>query len=95
MSLELSIFEWVEASLIWTTYLCIFHILIKVHNSFCSLDVEPQYAGPRVDGEEITIDFVKAMLDEFKEQKCIHKRYTLIRNMFLVVFICSLSHFPL
>lgn len=39
------------------------------------IEVEPHYAGPRIDGEEITIDFVKAMLDEFKKQKCIHKRY--------------------
>lgn len=39
------------------------------------IEVEPQYAGPRIDGEEITLDFVKAMLDEFKKQKCIHKRY--------------------
>ncbi|PAN16747.1 hypothetical protein PAHAL_3G083000 [Panicum hallii] len=39
------------------------------------IEVEPQYAGPRIDGEEMTLDFVKAMLDEFKKQKCIHKRY--------------------
>ncbi|RLN29559.1 serine/threonine-protein phosphatase 5 [Panicum miliaceum] len=39
------------------------------------IEVKPQYAGPRIDGEEITLDFVKAMLDEFKKQKCIHKRY--------------------
>ncbi|CAN6326338.1 unnamed protein product [Urochloa humidicola] len=39
------------------------------------IEVERQYAGPRIDGEEITLDFVKAMLDEFKQQKCIHKRY--------------------
>jgi serine/threonine-protein phosphatase 5 len=75
VSLVLSIFEWVETNLICTTYVCLFHILIKVHNSFRSLEVEPHYAGPRIDGEEITIDFVKAMLDEFKKQKCIHKRY--------------------
>lgn len=75
VSLVLSFFEWVETNLICTTYVCLFHILIKVHNSFCSLEVEPHYAGPRIDGEEITIDFVKAMLDEFKKQKCIHKRY--------------------
>ncbi|KAL5232131.1 hypothetical protein ABZP36_030907 [Zizania latifolia] len=39
------------------------------------IEVEPQYTGPRVDGDTITLDFVKAMLDEFKKQKCIHKRY--------------------
>jgi len=77
VSLVLSFFEWVETSLICTTYVCLFHILIKVHNSFRSLEVEPHYAGPRIDGEEITIDFVKAMLDEFKKQKCIHKRYNI------------------
>jgi serine/threonine-protein phosphatase 5 len=52
------------------------HFLIKDLNSFHLPEVEPQYAGPRIDGEDITLDFVKAMLDEFKKQKCIHKRYT-------------------
>ncbi|GJM94857.1 hypothetical protein PR202_ga11539 [Eleusine coracana subsp. coracana] len=45
---------------------------VKANDAF--KEVEQQYAGPRIDGEEITLDFVKAMLDEFKKQKCIHKR---------------------
>ncbi|KAJ4836831.1 Serine/threonine-protein phosphatase 5 [Turnera subulata] len=39
------------------------------------LDVEPQYSGARIEGDTVTLDFVKNMLDDFKSQKCLHKRY--------------------
>ncbi|KAK4845536.1 hypothetical protein QYF36_006236 [Acer negundo] len=37
-------------------------------------EVEPQYSGARIEGDVITLDFVKKMMDDFKNQKCIHKR---------------------
>ncbi|XP_020884516.1 serine/threonine-protein phosphatase 5 isoform X1 [Arabidopsis lyrata subsp. lyrata] len=37
--------------------------------------VEPQYSGARIEGEEVTLDFVKTMLEDFKNQKTLHKRY--------------------
>ncbi|XP_024993722.1 serine/threonine-protein phosphatase 5-like isoform X2 [Cynara cardunculus var. scolymus] len=40
-----------------------------------NIDVEPQYAGARIEGDVITLDFVKKMMDDFKNQKCLHKRY--------------------
>ncbi|KAJ9549194.1 hypothetical protein OSB04_021737 [Centaurea solstitialis] len=40
-----------------------------------NIDVEPQYAGARIEGDVITLDFVKQMMDDFKNQKCLHKRY--------------------
>ncbi|MQL85986.1 hypothetical protein Taro_018521 [Colocasia esculenta] len=42
---------------------------------FHSIDVEPQYSGARIEGEVVTLDFVKKMIDDFKNQKCLHKRY--------------------
>ncbi|XP_028778504.1 serine/threonine-protein phosphatase 5-like isoform X3 [Neltuma alba] len=42
---------------------------------FRSIDVEPQYSGARIEGDVVTLDFVKKMMDDFKNQKCIHKRY--------------------
>ncbi|XP_015575452.2 serine/threonine-protein phosphatase 5 isoform X1 [Ricinus communis] len=39
------------------------------------LDVEPQYSGARIEGDTVTLDFVKNMMDDFKKQKCLHKRY--------------------
>ncbi|OIV92245.1 hypothetical protein TanjilG_00263 [Lupinus angustifolius] len=38
-------------------------------------DVEPQYSGARIEGDIITLDFVKKMMDDFKNQKSLHKRY--------------------
>ncbi|XP_059663313.1 serine/threonine-protein phosphatase 5-like isoform X1 [Cornus florida] len=39
------------------------------------LDVEPQYSGARIDGDDVTLEFVKKMMDDFKNQKFLHKRY--------------------
>ncbi|CAK9314701.1 unnamed protein product [Citrullus colocynthis] len=42
-----------------------------------TLDVEQQYSGARIEGDTITLDFVKKMMDDFKNQKSLHKRYVL------------------
>lgn len=42
---------------------------------FRSIEVEPQYAGARIEGENVTLEFIKKMMDEFKNQKNIHRRY--------------------
>ncbi|XP_073122364.1 serine/threonine-protein phosphatase 5 isoform X1 [Henckelia pumila] len=39
------------------------------------LDVESQYTGARIEGDVVTLEFVKKMMDDFKNQKCLHKRY--------------------
>ncbi|XP_041005270.1 serine/threonine-protein phosphatase 5 isoform X3 [Juglans microcarpa x Juglans regia] len=47
-----------------------------VHGSqIHDLDVEPEYSGARIDGDVVTLDFVKKMIDDFKHEKCLHKRY--------------------
>ncbi|KAL1332270.1 serine/threonine-protein phosphatase 5 isoform X1 [Arachis ipaensis] len=38
-------------------------------------DVEAQYSGARIEGDVVTLEFVKKMMDDFKNQKCLHKRY--------------------
>ncbi|XP_021274195.1 serine/threonine-protein phosphatase 5 isoform X1 [Herrania umbratica] len=40
-----------------------------------STEVEPQYSGAKIEGDVVTLDFVKKMIDDFKNQKCLHKRY--------------------
>ncbi|KAK2984039.1 hypothetical protein RJ640_001200 [Escallonia rubra] len=40
-----------------------------------NLDVEPQYTGARIEGDVVTLDFVKKMMDDFKNQKFLHRRY--------------------
>ncbi|KAK4398174.1 Serine/threonine-protein phosphatase 5 [Sesamum angolense] len=40
-----------------------------------TIDVEPQYSGARIEGDVVTLDFVKKMMDDFKKQKCLHKRF--------------------
>lgn len=43
--------------------------------SICISDVEPDYSGPRIEGDVVTLDFVKKMMEDFKNEKRIHKRY--------------------
>ncbi|KAK9150728.1 hypothetical protein Syun_009037 [Stephania yunnanensis] len=40
-----------------------------------TIEVEPQYSGARIEGEVVTLDFVKKMMEDFKNQKFLHKRY--------------------
>ena len=41
--------------------------------------MEPQYAGARIEGDiegdVVTVEFMKKMMDDFKNQKCLNKRY--------------------
>ncbi|RHN76279.1 putative protein-serine/threonine phosphatase [Medicago truncatula] len=37
--------------------------------------VEPQYSGSRIKGDTITLDFVKKMMNDFKEQKYLDRGY--------------------
>ncbi|PWA63702.1 serine/threonine-protein phosphatase 5 [Artemisia annua] len=40
-----------------------------------NIDVESQYTGAKIEGDVVTLDFVKKMMDDFKNQKFLHKRY--------------------
>ncbi|THU49163.1 hypothetical protein C4D60_Mb06t06660 [Musa balbisiana] len=42
---------------------------------FHTIEVESQYTGARIEGEVVTLEFVKKMMDEFKNQRRLHKRY--------------------
>lgn len=54
-------------------------------------DVEPEYTGARIEGDVVTLDFVKKMMDDFKNQKCLHKRYILKGQEFLFPFVLFIS----
>ncbi|CAI7811634.1 unnamed protein product [Closterium sp. NIES-54] len=40
-----------------------------------SIEVDATYDGPRLEGEEVTLSFVQKMMDAFKNQKMLHRRY--------------------
>lgn len=40
-----------------------------------AVEVESSYDGPHYDGERITIEFVNQLIERFKEQKRLHRRY--------------------
>ena len=52
------------------------------------VEVEPQYTGAKIEGEVVTLDFVKKMIDGFKNQKSLHKRYV----WWLTSFICAMPY---
>lgn len=51
-----------------------FITLLMFFFSISFVEVEPQYSGARIEGEEVTLDFVKQMMEDFKNQKTLHKR---------------------
>ncbi|XP_074575483.1 serine/threonine-protein phosphatase 5-like [Curcuma longa] len=42
---------------------------------FRTIEVDAKYPGARIEGEVVTLDFVKKMMNDFKNQKHLHKRY--------------------
>ncbi|KAF3795044.1 Serine/threonine-protein phosphatase 5 [Nymphaea thermarum] len=40
-----------------------------------SIVVGSEYTGARIEGDVVTLDFIKKMMDDFKNQKSLHKRY--------------------
>ncbi|KAL7129112.1 hypothetical protein ABFS83_13G041700 [Erythranthe nasuta] len=61
---------------VWGTYLLGLHKdSVFTNGRTLDLDVEPQYSGPRIEGDVVTLDFVKNMMEDFKKQKFLHKRY--------------------
>ncbi|KAI8017821.1 Serine/threonine-protein phosphatase 5 [Camellia lanceoleosa] len=42
---------------------------------FHSIEMEPQYDGARIEGDVVTLNFVKKMMDDFRNQKFLHKPY--------------------
>ncbi|XP_047331500.1 serine/threonine-protein phosphatase 5-like isoform X1 [Impatiens glandulifera] len=39
------------------------------------VDVGPQYSGAKIEGDTVTLDFVKQMMEDFKNQKSLHNKY--------------------
>ena len=54
-------------------------------------DVPDSYDGPRFDGEDITLEFVKDTMEHFKAQKLIHKKYVV---KILIQLIKQLKSLP-
>jgi serine/threonine-protein phosphatase 5 len=53
------------------------HVVYTIKNvvmDASKMEVDASYDGPRLEGEEITLDFVHAMIERFKDQKMIHRK---------------------
>eukprot|EP00850_Spirogloea_muscicola_P022878 SM000316S12293 [mRNA] locus=s316:27000:31545:+ [translate_table: standard] len=51
------------------------HVSVADAIEYASIEVESSYMGARIEGTGVTLDFVKQMLDDFKNQKPLHRRY--------------------
>eukprot|EP00850_Spirogloea_muscicola_P015963 SM000126S26339 [mRNA] locus=s126:264791:269283:- [translate_table: standard] len=51
------------------------HVSVADAIEYTSIEVESSYMGARIEGTGVTIDFVKQMLEDFKNQKPLHRRY--------------------
>lgn len=58
-----------------------------------SIEVEDSYKGAMLEGDAVTLDFIKIMMEDFKHQKHIHKRYAfqiLLQTRELLISLPSL-----
>ncbi|CAI9089092.1 OLC1v1023598C1 [Oldenlandia corymbosa var. corymbosa] len=51
------------------------HVFSK--NQSLDLEVESEYDGARLEGDVVTLEFVKKMMEDFRNQKSLHRRYAL------------------
>ncbi|KAH7365718.1 hypothetical protein KP509_18G042200 [Ceratopteris richardii] len=53
------------------------HDRISVAESldYHTIEVEASYKGAKIEGETVTLDFIKSMMEEFRQQRKLHKRY--------------------
>jgi PPP5 TPR repeat region len=66
-------------------FLLLVAVIFFVCFTFDLTEVDAQYTGARIEGDTVTLDFVKHMMEDFKKQKCIHKRY--IGNLLLIILV--------
>lgn len=45
--------------------------------------MEKSYKGAKIEGDAVTLDFVKTMMEDFKQQKKLHKRCATLPSMSL------------
>lgn len=50
--------------------------LAEMYQSLESISIEDDYDGPKLDGEKnVTLEFMKALMQHYKDQKKLHKKY--------------------
>lgn len=47
---------------------------VATSGDFFVAEVEDSYQGARLEGDTITLEFVKKMMDDFKNQRSVHRR---------------------
>ncbi|KAI5068358.1 hypothetical protein GOP47_0016703 [Adiantum capillus-veneris] len=50
-------------------------IIVAETVDYQTIQVEPSYDGARIEGDLVTLPFIKTMMEDFKQQKKVHKRY--------------------
>ena len=72
------------------TYVCIYVcVYVRTWCALLPIAVDDSYSGPRLDGE-MTMEFMQEMMDTFREQKLIHKKYTFkVCIMFISMCLCT------
>lgn len=63
--------------------------LVELYQSLESISVEDDYNGPKLENDTVTLAFMKELMQWYKDQKKLHKKYaykvsdTLYLNLFL------------
>lgn len=55
--------------------------------------VEDSYQGARLEGDNITLEFVQKMMEDFKQQRSVHSRYMMRLFSATTIFTPQLFYF--
>lgn len=49
--------------------------LAEMYQSLESISIEDEYDGPKLENDLVTLEFMKALMEHYKDQKKLHKKY--------------------
>lgn len=49
--------------------------LAEMYQSLESISIEDEYDGPKLENDVVTLEFMKALMEHYKDQKKLHKKY--------------------
>ena len=77
------------------------HQIMRIERDLCIFltAIEDDYEGPQLDNGKVTEDFVKQLMDTFRDQKKLHRKYAyqvfLLNRLppYMTIVVCSLICF--
>lgn len=77
--------------------LCVRKSNIYISLLYVSLAIEDDYLGPKLEADKVTLDFMKQLMECYKNQGKLHRKYAYKVGFVILTVLCllqTLSNFP-